>query len=162
MTGLLGNAVTAAAAVGAGITGGVYFTFTTIVSPALRLRSAPEAVAVMQRVNEKAVHAPFMIVFFGGALAACAAAVTAMFQDASAGMVPVRVIGATLTLASFATTILFNVPRNNALARIRPSDGDADDAWRSFDKGWSRANTTRGVLAIVGSAFLASSLVERL
>ncbi|WP_166805442.1 hypothetical protein [Cryobacterium sp. Hb1] len=41
MTELFGTAVTAAAAVGAGVTGGVYFTFTTIVSPALRLRSAP-------------------------------------------------------------------------------------------------------------------------
>ncbi|WP_158252517.1 DUF1772 domain-containing protein [Cryobacterium sp. Y57] len=161
MTELFGTAVTAAAAVGAGITGGVYFTFTTIVFPALRLRSAPEAVAVMQRVNEKAVRAPFMIVFFGGALAACAAAVTALLQDAGAGMVPVRVIGAGLTVASFITTILFNVPRNNALARIRPSNGDSADAWRSFDAGWSRANTTRATLAILGSAFLASSLVSR-
>jgi uncharacterized membrane protein len=116
----------------------------------------------MQRVNEKALRPPFMIVFFGGALAACAAAVTAMLQDDSAGIVPVRVIGAGLTVASFATTILFNVPRNNALARIRPSAGDTDDAWRSFDAGWSRANTTRAVLAIVGSALLASSLVQRL
>lgn len=162
MTELFGTAMTAAAAVGAGIAGGVYFTFTTIVSPALRLRSAPEAVAMMQRINEKAVHAPFMIVFYGGALAAGAAAVTAMLQDAGAGMVPVRVIGGALTLASFVTTILLSVPRNIALARIGPSDGDADDVWRSFDAGWSRANTTRAVLAIVGSAFLASSLVPRL
>ena len=162
MTELFGTTVTVAAAVGAGVAGGVYFTFTAIVSPALRLRSAPEAVAMMQRINEKAVQAPFMIVFYGGALAACAAAVTAMLQDAGDGMVPVRVIGGALTLASFVTTILFNVPRNMALARIRPSDGDADDVWRSFDAGWSRANTTRAVLAIVGSAFLASSLVPRL
>ena len=162
MTELFGTAVTVAAAVGAGVTGGVYFTFTTIVSPTLRLRSAPEAVAVMQRVNEKAVHAPFMIVFFGSALAACAAAITALIQDDGAAMVPIRVIGAGLTLASFATTMLFNVPRNTALARIRPSNVNAADAWRSFDAGWSRANTTRAVLAIVGSAFLASSLVQHL
>ena len=50
------------------------------------------------------------------ALSACAAAVTALLQDAGPGMVPVRVIGAGLTLASVATTILFNVPWNNALA----------------------------------------------
>jgi uncharacterized membrane protein len=162
MTELFGTVATVAATVGAGVTGGVYFTFATIVSPALRLRSAPEAEAVMQRVNEKALRPPFMIVFFGGALAACAAAVIAMFQDTSAGIVPVRVIGAGLTVASFVTTILFNVPRNNALARIRPSEGDADKAWRSFDAGWSPANTTRAVLAITGSAFLASSLLQRL
>lgn len=159
MTELFGTAVTAAAAVGAGVAGGVYFTFSTIVSPSLRLRPAPEAVAVMRRVNENAVRAPFMIVFFGGALAAGVAAVTAMLQDPGAGMAPVRVIGAGLTLASFATTILFNVPLNNALTRIRPSDGDAAAAWRSFDAGWSRANTIRTVLAIVGSAFLTASLV---
>ncbi|SEN05937.1 MULTISPECIES: DUF1772 domain-containing protein [Cryobacterium] len=162
MTELFGTVVTVAAAVGAGVTGGVYFTFATIVSPALRLRSAPEAVAVMQRVNEKALRPPFMIVFFGGALAACAAAVIAMFPGDSAGIVPVRLIGAGLTVASFVTTILSNVPRNNALARIRPSEWDAADAWRSFDAGWSRANTTRAVLAITGSAFLASSLAIRL
>ena len=161
MTELFEIAVTAAAAVGAGVTGGVYFAFTTIVSPALRLRCATEAVAVMQRINDSAVRAPFMIVFFGGTLAACAAAVTALLQDAGAAMVPVRVIGAGLTMASFATTILLNVPRNNALARIRPSDGNAVDAWRSFDAVWSRANTARAVLAIVGLAFLTSSLVQR-
>ncbi|TFD46547.1 DUF1772 domain-containing protein [Cryobacterium frigoriphilum] len=166
MTELFGTAATVAAVVGAGVAGGVYFTFSVIVSPALRRRSAPEAVAVMQRVNDNAVRAPFMIVFFGGALAACAAAVSALLPDADVGGVSarvasVRVIGAGLTLASFATTILFNVPRNQALARFRPSDRDAAGAWRSFDAGWSRANTTRAVLAIVGSAFLAASLLWR-
>jgi uncharacterized membrane protein len=147
--------VTAAATIAAALSGGVYFAFSTIVSPALRLRPAGEAVAVMQRVNETAQRAPFMIVFFGGALAAGAAGVTALISGADSWTVAVRVIGASLTLASFVTTIVFNVPRNRALARIRPTPEDADAAWRSFDTGWSLANKVRAVLAIVGSAFLA-------
>lgn len=86
---------------------------------------------------------------------------TNLLEDDGGAMAPVRLIGAGLAMAAFAATILFNVPRNNALAWIRLSDGDAADAWRSFDAGWSRANRTRAVLAIVGSAVLTSSLVQR-
>lgn len=156
---LFTTSVTAAAAIGSGVAGGVYFAFSTIVSPALRLRPASEAVTAMQRVNENAVRAPFMIVFFGGTLAACAAAATATISGAAPEAVPLRVIGAGLTLASVATTILFNVPRNNALARAKPSDPDAADVWRSFDAGWSPANTIRAALAIAGAVFLAASMV---
>jgi uncharacterized membrane protein len=57
----LATALTAAAAVGAGTAGGVYLAFSAMVSPALRARPAAEAVATMQRINEQAVRAPFMV-----------------------------------------------------------------------------------------------------
>jgi uncharacterized membrane protein len=157
----VGGVLAAAAAVGAGLAGGVYFTFTAIVLPALRRRSAIEAVAVMQRANERAVRAPFMIVFFGGAIAACAAAGTGQSAELGDNIVSLRVIGASLALASVGTTIVFNVPLNNALARVHPSEATALAAWRSFDAGWSRANALRTVLAVASSALFAASLSAR-
>ncbi|WP_167043153.1 anthrone oxygenase family protein [Salinibacterium sp. ZJ454] len=151
----LAAAVTAAAAVGAGAAGGVYLAFSAIVSPALRARPAAEAVANMQRINEHAVRAPFMTVFFGGAAAASAVLVTEL-ATGQATENPARALGAALALASFATTVVANVPRNNALARA--GSGAADAAWQAFDRPWSRANNVRAAFALAGATALVVSL----
>ncbi|WP_157157011.1 anthrone oxygenase family protein [Diaminobutyricimonas sp. LJ205] len=148
------TAVTASAAVGAGAAGGVYLAFSAMVSPVLRTRPAAEAVASMQRINEHAVRAPFMTVFFGGAAAASAVLVTEL-ASGPAGSNPARAIGSALALASFVTTVVANVPRNNALARA--DAGGADAAWKAFDRPWSRANHLRAVFALAGAALLALS-----
>ncbi|WP_167138500.1 anthrone oxygenase family protein [Diaminobutyricimonas sp. TR449] len=148
------TAVTAAAAVGAGAAGGVYLAFSAMVSPALRARPSADAVASMQRINEHAVRAPFMTVFFGGAAAASAVLVTELVTGQAAEN-PARTIGSALALASFVTTVVANVPRNNALARA--GAGGADAAWHAFDHPWSRANNLRAGFALAGAVLLALS-----
>lgn len=107
----LGTVVATAAAVCAGATGGVYFAFSSMVMPALHARPVTEAIHAMQRVNVMAVRLPFMIVFFGGALASAAAAVTAGTGGAPAEQAPLRLAGAVLSLASVAVTIAASVQR---------------------------------------------------
>lgn len=156
---ILGTVAATAAAVCAGATGGVYFAFSTMVMPALHARPAPEAIHAMQRINVMAVRLPFMIVFFGGALASAATAVTAATGGAPAEQAPLRLAGAVLSLASVAVTIAANVPRNNALARLTAETGGTE-AWRTFEQTWNRANYTRCALSITGAAALTASLTR--
>lgn len=143
-----------AAAVCAGAAGGVYVAFSAMVMPALNTRTGSEAIGAMQRINEMAVRPPFMVIFFGGAVASVVAGAAAGTSD-TYGLV--RLVGAVLSLASFGVSVAVNVPLNNALARVPAGKGDVD-AWRSFERSWTRANSVRGTLALAGAAALAGSL----
>ena len=108
---MLISALTIAPATAAGL--GVYLAFTTMVLPALDRGDHTTASAAMLAVNEQAVRAPFMVLFFGGAAAAAGVLAAQVAADRS----PWALVGAGLELASFVVTVTVNVPLNNALAR---------------------------------------------
>lgn len=153
-------AATAAAALGAGVTGGVYFAFSTMVLPTLGSLPAPMAVTAMQRINVRAVRLPFMLVFLGGAAAAVVVVVAELASGAVVEDGPTRLGGALLALAAVGITIVGNVPLNDKLATVMPDAPSVADTWRSFCRGWSAANHARAVAAIAGAALLAASLAR--
>lgn len=141
-----------------GIAGGVYFSFTAIVMPALRRAQPHEAVSAMQSINVAAVRWPFMIIFFGSLIGSVALVVMDM---AAGNWVPasiVRVIGAALGIAAFSITVLGNVPLNNQLASETGS-GSAADSWKSFHIPWSRFNLARTIFSMAVPVVLGYSLV---
>ncbi|GAB3605550.1 hypothetical protein GCM10027413_09590 [Conyzicola nivalis] len=140
--------VTAAAC--AGVAGGVYFSFSALVLPALRTRAASDAVAAMRAVNVAAVRPPFMLVFFGGAVSAAAVAVFELVGETH----PARIAGAALALVAFGITVVRNVPLNNALAGGSPD-------WQRFEPRWRRANHARAAASILAAVALAASLADR-
>lgn len=60
--------LTLAAAVGAGISGGVSFALSTFVMPGLRRLPAREGIAAMQQINLKAPNPLFMLALLGSAV----------------------------------------------------------------------------------------------
>lgn len=148
--------IATSAAVCACATGGVYIAFSTMVMPALNGRTAGEAVSSMQRINVLALRPPFMVLFFGGAVAAAVAGVAQVAAWLSDPPGVLRLTGAVLSLASFGTTLAVNVPLNNALAR--GTGAGNREVWRAFEGPWTRANTVRGLFALAGAAALAGSL----
>jgi uncharacterized membrane protein len=151
-------AITTTSLVCTGLTGGVYLAFSAIVMPALRTQPAKDAIATMQRINVGAIRPPFMIVFFGGAVAS---GTLAIMEFASGTLnVPslARIAGAVLALTSFGITIVRNVPLNNALAAMGSSATDSQTTWKRFDGPWSTANLVRGIAAIAATTLLAASL----
>jgi uncharacterized membrane protein len=139
-----------AAGTGSAVAGGVYLAFSVMVMPALRRRPAQEAISTMVLINEKAVRAPFMVLFFGTA-AACAAVVVAAAADPQTQH-PLRVAGAAAYLAGWVSTMAVNVPLNNRLS----VKGAAQPVqrWNSFQRPWTRANQLRTALSIAGAAGL--------
>ena len=119
-----------AAGNGSAVAGGVYLAFSVMVMPALRRRPADEAITAMVRINEKAVRAPFMALFFGTA-AACAAITVAAAVDPQTQH-PLRVAGAAAYLAGWASTMVVNVPLNNRLSAN--SAVQPDQRWNSYQQ----------------------------
>ncbi|WP_240607404.1 anthrone oxygenase family protein [Cryobacterium aureum] len=149
-------ALTIAAAVGAGLTGGVYLAFSFLVLPAFRTLPAAAAVSAMQRINVSAVRVPFMTVFFGGAAASVAVIVLQLVSETPNGTT--RIVGAVLALAAVVITVVRNVPLNNALVRVDPASTDASAAWQAFDRSWSPANSARAAVSVAATVVLMFSL----
>lgn len=139
-----------AAGTGSAVAGGVYLAFSVMVMPALRRRPAKDAITTMTLINEIAVRAPFMVLFFGTA-AACAAVVVAAAVDPPS-QPPLRVAGAAAYLAGWVSTLAVNVPLNSRLS----VNGAAqpDQQWSSYQRLWTRANHVRTALSAAGAAGL--------
>jgi uncharacterized membrane protein len=72
---------------------------------------------------------------------------------------PLSVFGAALYLVgTFGVTMVFNVPRNNALARLEPADSVA--AWRRYVQEWTWWNHVRTLAAVLAAALLSFELSQ--
>ena len=131
-----------AAGIGSAVLGGFYVAFSLVV-PALRRRPAGEASSTMIAVNQAAVHAPFLVLFFGTALA-CLIVVGTGTSGAGA---PPRVLGALASLAGWVLTMAVNVPLNRRLSRTDRSIV----VWPFYARLWTRVNHTQAALSVLGA-----------
>ncbi|GAA1770127.1 anthrone oxygenase family protein [Kocuria aegyptia] len=136
------------AGVGSGLLGGFYLAFSLVVLPALGRRPSGEAVSAMIAVNRAAVRAPFLILFFGTALACLVVVGTAVSGTGA----PVRVAGALASLAGWVLTLAVNVPLNTGLAHT----DRRDVVWSAYARPWGRANHLRAGLSVLGALALLS------
>lgn len=145
-------ALTLAAALGCALVGGIFFAFSNFVMRALMRIAAPSGIAAMQAINVTVLNPPFLALFLGTA-AACL--VLAFFSIQA----PLRLLGAALYLVgTFGVTMLFNVPRNNALARLDPAGPVSD--WRRYVQEWTWWNHVRTVAAVAAAALLTLELSQ--
>ena len=145
-----------AAGAGSAVAGGFYLAFSLVVMPALRRRPARDAIATMALINEKAVRPPFMVLFFGTALACAAIAVAAAVNPQT--QPPLRVAGAAAYLAGWASTMVVNVPLNNRLSVNGTAQPNRQ--WNSYQRVWTRANHIRMALSIAGAAGILAPMVR--
>ncbi|RZU62862.1 DUF1772 domain-containing protein [Zhihengliuella halotolerans] len=124
------------AVVGAGVVGGVYAGFATLVIPALKRLEAPAATAAMVTINRVAERGPFVAVFGAVALAAVALAASTNAREA-----PEQWWVAAASLSSTVVTVAVNVPLNRRLER------EGAVFWDRYARRWGAANTVRAVLA---------------
>lgn len=147
----------AVTALGSGLAGGVYATFSARVMPRLARLPTPDGVATMQQLNRTALQAPFMTVFFGSAALSGWALVRSLRAPERALPELLAASGSVCYLAGFALTIGYNVPRNEALDRLDPSAASAGPVWATYLQEWTAANTLRAGLSVVGAALLLAS-----
>jgi uncharacterized membrane protein len=153
MDGLL-FALTMATALGCGLNGGVFFTFSSFVMPGLRRIPAPQGIAAMQSINVKAVTPPFMLAFMGTGVACLVLGVWALVDwDGSYG--PYLVAGTALYLVgSILLTIGYHVPRNDALEAVEAESAEGARYWARYLTEWTRANHVRAAACLGAAALL--------
>jgi uncharacterized membrane protein len=147
-------ALTALAAVGCGLVGGVFFAFSTFVMPALARLPAPAGIAVMQSINVTAVRPPLMAALFGTAAVCLLLAIAVLYGEPPAPVL--RVVAACLlyVLGNAVVTMVCNVPLNDALARADPASAEGARLWQAYLGSWTAWNHVRTVTALVAAALL--------
>ena len=140
------RAIALGAALGTGLMAGLFFAFSVSVMRALASRPAAEGIAAMQAINRAILNPVFLVVFIGTALAS----VATLFS----GNAWLLAGGALYLAGAFGVTALFNVPRNNALARASAGDPESARLWADYLATWTAWNHVRTAASLAALALL--------
>ncbi len=117
-------ALTLCAALGCGLMAGVFFAFSSLVMKALARLPPSEGIAAMQSINVAVFNPVFMAAFFGTPAACVLVMISSLWRWHEPDAVYSLVGGALYLVGSFVVTVVFNVPKNEALASVAPADSD--------------------------------------
>ena len=147
--------VTFFAALGCGLIAGVFFAFSNFVMKAL---DRTQGISAMQSINVLVLNPLFLGIFVGTAIACGVLGIHSLLHWQSPGSV-YRLAGSALYLiGTFGVTAAFNVPLNNALARVDASKPESVQAWCGYVASWTRWNHVRTIAALAAAAALTISL----
>lgn len=139
----------------------VYLNFSARVMPSLGRLANPDGIAKMQAFNRTAVQPPFMLCFFGAALAGGYFIVRALRgHHARADLLAAA--GGGLYLLGFILTVAYNVPLNDKLAAVDAQAASAIPVWRDYLSNWTNANSVRAVFSTLATALLIGATVAAL
>jgi uncharacterized membrane protein len=150
--------LTFVSALGCGLVAGIFFAFSAFVMQALASLPPAQGVVAMQAINVAVLNRLFFAAFFGTAAGCLLLAVSSLLMwhgpDAT-----YRLIGSTLYLiGTILVTIVFNVPRNNALAAVAPASAQGASLWIGYVRSWTAWNHVRAAAALATAASLTIAL----
>jgi uncharacterized membrane protein len=108
----------------------------------------------MQAINIVILNPVFGLVFFGTTavcLIVAVAAVSPWHQPASIYMLAGGVM---YLIGAFGVTVVFNVPRNNALAVVDPASPEGARVWAGYLVTWTAWNHVRTIASFAATASL--------
>jgi uncharacterized membrane protein len=139
-------------ALGCGLMAGFFFAFSICVMKALGALPPAQGIAAMQSINVAVINRWFLTPFFGVAVTCAFLGIAALMQRHEPGAAYI-LAGSVLYLAgTLLVTMIFNVPRNNALARVPADSPEGAALWMDYLVGWTRWNHVRTVAALLAAA----------
>jgi uncharacterized membrane protein len=153
-------ALTFLTALGCALVAGIFLAFSSFVMGALARINPPAGIAAMQSINVVVLNPGFLGLFMGTALASAVLFAYALLHWQSPAALCLAAGGLCYALGTFGVTMVFNVPRNNALARMDPSAAEAAGFWRGYVAGWTMWNHVRTAAGLVAAALLVWALVR--
>jgi uncharacterized membrane protein len=151
-----GLALTLLAALGCGLVAGVFFAFSTFVMKALARLPARDGIAAMQSINLTVLNPWFLGVFFGTGAACVLALICVGLRWDQPGAVYLLAGGMLSLVGTLLVTILCNVPRNEALARVEPAHGAR--LWAAYLTSWTAWNHFRTAASLAAAAAFSLAL----
>lgn len=145
-------------AVGAGLVAGIFFAFSTFVMKALARLPHAQGIGAMQSINATVINPLFMTAFFGTAAACGILTILSLLSWHRPGAAFLFVGSLLYLLGTILVTIVFNVPRNNALAAVDPASAEGARLWVGYVTDWTAWNHVRTVAALVAAASLTIAL----
>jgi uncharacterized membrane protein len=148
------STVTFVAALGTALMAGLFFAFSISVMRGLARIPPAAGIAAMQAINVRILNPVFGMVFFGTTAACLFLGVSAILRWPSPAA-PYHLAGSLLYLiGAFGVTVVFNVPRNNALAAVDPASTDAARLWSRYLVTWTAWNHVRTIASLAATAAL--------
>ena len=147
-------------ALGCGLVAGILYAFSTSVMKALARLPAAQGIAAMQSINITVINPLFMGAFFGTAAACVLVVVFSLLRWNEAGAVYLLSGGLAYLIGAILVTMVFNVPRNNALAAADPQSADGARLWDGYVTSWTAWNHLRTVAALAAAVSLTIALLQ--
>jgi len=146
------------AALGCGLIAGVFFAFSTFVMKALSRLPPVDGIAAMQSINVAVLNPWFLATFLATAAACVLVVISSLWRMHHRGAVYTLAGGALYLVGTFLVTVVFNVPKNEALASVAPTDPNSASLWTSYLVTWTAWNHVRTAAALAAAASLTIGL----
>ncbi|MCP2256651.1 putative membrane protein [Streptoalloteichus tenebrarius] len=160
MAGLLRYVTLIAAVISTGLVAGLFYAFAIAVMPGLAKVDDRAFVSTMQSINRVILNGWFLVAFVG-TLVLTAGAALFHLDPGRRGVLLCVVLAFALSLATWAITMVVNVPLNNALEAAGDPDqiGDLAAVRERFEAVWVRWNIVRAVTSTAAFGCLVWALV---
>ncbi len=112
----------------------------------------------MQSINVAIINPVFLSVFLGTAVGSALVIIASLLRWRYPGSICLLVGGALYLVGSLLVTVVFNVPKNEALASVTPADPRGASLWADYLSAWTAWNHVRTFGAIAGAALLTIGL----
>jgi uncharacterized membrane protein len=149
------------ATIGAGLSAGVYFAFSTLVMGGIRRLTPSQAIGAMNGINKAAPASPLLMLVLFGTGVVCVLLMIAGFQHRDDPAAVWQIVGAALFLIGMLITIMYHVPHNEQLIKIDPNAAGASATWRHFYSPWMAWNHARTLASFGGTVSLVLALRAR-
>ncbi|MBE8991644.1 DUF1772 domain-containing protein [Nostoc sp. LEGE 12450] len=143
---------------GCGLIAGVFFGFSTFVMSALARLKPPQGIAAMQSINITVINPFFMTAFLGTAVACIFLLISSLLKWHQPGAAYLLLGSLLYLVGTLGVTIVFNVPLNEALAKVEPDSTEGVSLWSSYLTNWTIWNHIRTVAALAAAASLTIAL----
>jgi uncharacterized membrane protein len=150
--------LTLVAARGCALVGGIFFAFSNFVMKALARIPPASGIAAIQSINIVVLNPLFLTLFLGTAGVCLTLMIVAAWQWRAPGAICWVAGGILYLLGTVMVTAAFNVPRNDALARIDASAPEAAATWRGYVSSWTSWNHVRTTAALTAAALFTFAL----
>ncbi len=135
------------AILGTGLVAGVFFAFSSFVMKALARLKPSEGIVAMQSINITVINPLFMTALFGTAVVCLFLAVFSLLKFHQPNSIYLLVGSLLYIVGTVGVTIAFNVPLNDALAKVDPSSAEGASLWAKYLTNWTLWNHVRTIAA---------------
>ncbi|CAB3781292.1 DUF1772 domain-containing protein [Pararobbsia alpina] len=109
------------------------------------------SISAMQSINIAVINPWFLTPFFGVAALCLLLVIAAVLRWQEPGTAYVLAGGLLYVVGTLLVTMLFNVPRNNALAALAATSPEGAAQWTDYLIVWTKWNHVRTIAALAGA-----------
>lgn len=148
------------ALLGSAVVGGVFFAFSSFVMKALAHVPSAEGIGAMQSINVDVINPSFLGAFLGTALLSLGVVVLVMLTHSHPSTMWFLGGAILYFVGTFLVTMFGNVPLNDQLAAISPTDPAAIGVWEHYLDRWTMWNHVRTVAAMSAASLYGLGLMQ--